>query len=98
MNQIPWEHIQDKLRNPNLAENETIRNWLDMDVENETFLGDLNVIFSITGNVPDSFEPKKEMAWQRIVNRISIKKRRFNVIGIMLRVAASFLLIALGKG
>ena len=98
MNQIPWEHIQDKLRNPNLAEDETLRNWLIEDVENETFLGDLKVIFSITGSVPDSFKPQKEMAWQRIVNRISIKKRRFDVIGIMLRVAASVLLIALGIG
>ena len=98
MNQIPWEHIQHKLRNPNLTEDETLRNWLVEDVENETFLGDLKVIFSITGSVPDSFEPQKEMAWQRIVNRISIKKRRFDVIGIMLRVAASFLLIALGIG
>lgn len=98
MNQIPWEHIQDKLRNPNLAEDETLRDWLIEDVENETFLGDLKVIFSITGSVPDSFEPQKEMAWQRIINRISIKKRRFDVVGIMLRVAASFLLIALGIG
>ena len=98
MNQIPWEHIQDKLRNPNLAEDETLRDWLIEDVENETFLGDLKVVFSITGSVPDSFEPQKEMAWQRIINRISIKKRRFDVVGIMLRVAASFLLIALGIG
>jgi ferric-dicitrate binding protein FerR (iron transport regulator) len=98
MNQIPWEHIQDKLRNPSLAEDETLRNWLIEDVENETFLGDLKVIFSITGSVPDSFEPQKEMAWQRIVNRISIKKRRFDVVGMMLRVAASILLIALGIG
>lgn len=98
MNQIPWNHIQQKLRSPNLAEDETLRNWLVEDVENETFLGDLKVIFSITGSVPDSFEPQKEMAWQRIVKRVSIKKRRFDVIGITLRVAASFLLIALGIG
>lgn len=98
MNQIPWNHIQQKLRSPNLAEDETLRNWLVEDVENETFLGDLKVIFSITGSVPDSFEPQKEMAWQRIVKRVSIKKRRFDVIGITLRAAASFLLIALGIG
>ena len=98
MNQTPWEHIQNKLRNPNEPEDETLKNWLNEEDENKTVLDDLKVIYSITGNVPESFVTQKEQAWQKIVNRISIKKRQIGVVQIMLRVAASILLVALGVG
>lgn len=98
MNQIPWEHIQNKLRNPNEPENETLETWLNEEDENKTVLDDLKVIYSITGNVPESFIPQKEQAWEKVVNRISTKKQRTGIVRFMFRVAASILLIALGVG
>jgi len=98
MNETPWEQIQNKLRNPNEPENETLSNWLKEDQENKTVLDDLKVIYSITGNVPKSFVPRKELAWQKVMNRISIKKQQPAIVRFMLRVAASILLIALGVG
>lgn len=98
MDQTPWEHIQNKLRHPNEPEDETLQNWLNEDIENKVVLDDLKVIYSITGNAPESFVPQKEQAWKKIVSRISIKKPKAGIIQIMLRVAASILLIALGVG
>lgn len=98
MDQTPWEHIQNKLRNPNEPENETLQNWLKEDAGNKAVLDDLKVIYSITGNAPESFVPQKEQAWERIINRISIKKQQSGIIRFMLRVAASILLVALGVG
>jgi len=98
MNQIPWEHIQNKLRNPNEPEDKTLQTWLNEDDENKTVLDDLKVIYSITGNVPESFIPQKEQAWKKVVNRISTKKQRTGIVRFMLRIAASILLIALGVG
>lgn len=98
MNQIPWEHIQNKLRNPNNPEDETLQNWLNENSENKAVLDDLKVIYSVTGNIPESFVTQKDSAWQKIVSRISIKKRQIGIVQIMLRVAASILLVALGVG
>ena len=98
MDQTPWEHIQNKLRNPKEPENEALRNWLDENAENKTVLDDLKVIYSITGNIPDSFLSKKEQAWQKIMSRITIKKQQSRIVRNLLRVAASFILIALGVG
>ena len=75
MDQTPWEQIQNKLRNPHKPEDEALRNWLDENQENKTVLDDLKVIYSITGNVPESFIPRKEVAWQKVMKRISIKKQ-----------------------
>lgn len=98
MNQTPWEQIQNKLRNPDEPEDETLNNWLNEDQENKTVLDDLKVIYSVSGNVPESFVPKKEMAWQKVMKRINVKKQQPTIIRFMLRVAASILLIALGVG
>lgn len=98
MDQTPWEHIQNKLRNPGETENETLQNWLDEDAENKTMLDDLKVIYSISGNVPESFVPQKDQAWQKILSRITANKPQSRIIRFMLRVAASILLIALGVG
>ena len=96
IDQTPWEHIQNKLQNPNCPENETIQNWLNNDTDNQTVLDDLKVIYSITGNIPEPFIPQKDLAWQKIRERIST--HRTGIVQIMLRIAASILLIALGAG
>lgn len=98
MNQTPWEQIQNKLRNPDEPVDDTLKNWLKEDQENKTVLDDLKVIYSITGIVPESFVPQKELAWQKVMKRISFKKQQPFVVRFMLRVAASILLIALGVG
>ncbi|MBL7966382.1 MAG: FecR domain-containing protein [Prolixibacteraceae bacterium] len=98
MDQTPWEHIQNKLRKPNQPENEALRNWLDEDAENKEVMDDLKVIYSITGNAPDSFVPQKEQAWSKIISRINIPKTQSGIVRFMVRVAASILLIALGVG
>jgi len=98
MDQTPWEHIQNKLRNPNEPENETLQNWLNEDADNKAVLDDLKVICSIAGNVPESFIPQKEQAWKKIVTRITIQKTPSGIVRFMLRVAASILLIAIGVG
>lgn len=97
MNQTPWKDIQNKLRNPDEPENELLKNWLE-DQENQTVLDDLKVIYSITGKSPDSFIPQKELAWQNIIKRIYTPKHKLGIIRIMLRIAASILLFALGVG
>ncbi len=98
MNQTPWEHIQNKLRNPDEPENKALTDWLAEDSENKTVFNDLQLIYSITGHVQGSFVPQKELAWQKIVKRISIRKYQHGINQIIFRVAASFLLIALGVG
>ncbi len=98
MNQTPWEHIQNKLRNPNEPEEEILTNWLNEDDENKVVLDDLKVIYSITGNVPESFVPRKDQAWENVVTRISTKKQKTVIVRFMLRIAASILLVALGVG
>ncbi len=96
MNQIPWENIQNKLRHPDEPEDETLSQWLNASQENKTLWNELKVIYSITGNVPDSFVAQKDEAWQNVMGRISVKQRHPSVFRIMFRVAASILLIALG--
>jgi ferric-dicitrate binding protein FerR (iron transport regulator) len=98
MNETPWEQIQNKLRNPNEPEEDSLKNWLKEDQENKTVLDDVKVIYSISGNVPESFVPQKELAWQKVMKRISIKKQQPAIVRFMLRIAASILLIALGVG
>ena len=98
MKQAPWEDIQNKLRNPDEPENELLKDWLNSDQENETVMDDLKVIYSITGNIPDPFVPQKELAWQNITKRVRSPKLKFGIVRIMLRIAASILLIAFGVG
>jgi len=97
-NQIPWEHIQNKLRNSKEPDHIELINWLTEDSENKIILDDLKVIYSIAGNDLESFIPGKDLAWQKITKRISNKKNRIGINKFIIRVAASILLIALGVG
>lgn len=98
MDQTPWEHIQNKLRNPNGPESETLQNWLNEDAGNNAVLDDLKLIYLIAENVPDSFVPQKEQAWRKIISRINVQKHSSGIVRFMVRIAASVLLIALGVG
>lgn len=98
MNETPWKHIQNKLQNPDRPEDNELTNWLAASDENKTMMDELKVIYSITGKVSESFVPGKDQAWEKVISRIKIPKHRLGPIKIMLRIAASFLLIALGIG
>lgn len=98
MIQTPWEHIQKKLRNPDGSEDESVKKWLEEDAENEKILDDINVIYSIAGNIPDRIATKKDQAWKNISNRISPVRQKIGLAKVLLQVAASILLIALGIG
>lgn len=98
MDQTPWEDIQNKLKNPQDPESETLQGWLNEDSDNKTVFDDLKIIYSITGNVPETFIPQKDLAWEKITERISVKKHRGGIVQFMLRIAASILLVALGVG
>lgn len=98
MDQTPWKHIQNKLQNSDSPDDNELTNWLAENDENKTLMDDLKVIYSITGNVSDSFVPRKDQAWEKVISRIEIPKHHLKLTKIMLRIAASFLLIALGVG
>jgi ferric-dicitrate binding protein FerR (iron transport regulator) len=96
--QTPWEQIQKKLRNPDGPEDETLKSWISETPENQDILDDLQVIYSISGDIPESFTAEKNLAWQKIKARISYPDKKTPYIKLLFRVAASFLLIALGVG
>jgi ferric-dicitrate binding protein FerR (iron transport regulator) len=98
MSQIPWEHIQNKLRNQDSPDDKTVENWIEEDSDNQSVFDELKVVYSIAGNTPKPFVPQNELAWQKIRNRLSAGKQPFGIIRILLRLAASVLLIALGVG
>ncbi len=97
MNQTPWQQIQHKLQNPDI-EDEVLNNWLTEDQENKTIFDDLKVIYSISGDVSESFVAQRDHAWKNIQQRISEPKPSISITRILLQIAASFLLIALGVG
>ncbi len=96
--QIPWQEILNKLKNPRQPESEALRAWLNEGSGNQSALDDLQVIYSITGNMPEPFVPQKELAWQKIEGRITTGKIKTGLVQTLLRVAASLLLIAAGVG
>lgn len=94
----PWENIMKKIQNPKEPEDESLKSWLSEASENQNILNDLQVIYSINGNVPEKFTPEKELAWNKITQRIGYKIKHTRFIQLLTRIAASFLLIALGVG
>lgn len=96
MDRTPWNHIVDKLRKPGDPDHEELQNWLYEDPGNQTVLDDLKIIYSVAGNAPEPFKSQEEIAWKRILNRISVPKKQGSTIRLMFRIAASFLLIISG--
>jgi ferric-dicitrate binding protein FerR (iron transport regulator) len=96
--QTPWENILKKLQHPHEPEDESIGSWLSETPENQDILNDLQVIYSINGNVPETFTAEKEAAWGKIAGRITYQEKSTPYFRLLMRIAASFLLIALGVG
>lgn len=96
--QTPWENILNKLQNRGESEDEALTNWLSENKDNQDILNDLQVIYSISGNTPEPFETENDKAWQKIKKRISFQQKNKPYIKLLFRIAASFLLVALGVG
>ena len=96
--QTPWENILKKIQHPQDPEDEALKSWLSETPENQDILSDLQNIYFINGNVPEEFEPEKDAAWEKITQRIKPQQKNIRFITILTRIAASFLLIALGVG
>ena len=94
----PWQQIQSALRNPDLPEDEVLRLWLEEDVSNKKMLNDLKDLYAITGDVPQPFTPERNKAWEKIGQRISTPKRSRQISRLLIQIAASVLLVALGLG
>ncbi|HNX54705.1 MAG TPA: FecR family protein [Prolixibacteraceae bacterium] len=96
--QTPWENILKKLQHPHEPEDELIGSWLSKTPENQDILNDLQVIYSINGNVPEAFTVEKEVAWKKIAGRINYQEKSTPYIKLLMQIAASILFIALGVG
>jgi ferric-dicitrate binding protein FerR (iron transport regulator) len=94
--QTPWENILKKLQHPHEPEDELIGSWLSKTPENQDILNDLQVIYSINGNVPEAFTVEKEVAWEKIAGRINYQEKSTPYIKLLMQIAASILFIALG--
>lgn len=94
----PWQQIQSALRNPDLPEDEVLRLWLEEDASNKKMLNDLKDLYAITGDVPQPFTPERNKAWEKIGQRISTPKRSRQISRLLIQIAASVLLVALGLG
>lgn len=95
-NQIPWEKILSVLQHsPNLND-EDFNKWLNKSEENKKLWIDLKDIYAITGKIPEYFQPKESLAWEKIDRTISKPIRRKSINSFFIRVAASILLISLG--
>lgn len=95
--QTPWREIQEQLQHPDQPVDKHLASWLNEE-DNQSAFNDLKVIYALTGNTPEPFNPKKDQAWLNILKRISFTSNRKNLRLVLLRVAASILLVALGAG
>ncbi len=96
MNQIPWENIQKRILNPDHSKDENLDKWMNENEGNKEIVEELKLTYSLTGDIPDSFIPQKDKAWQKVEKRVSANRNRIELHRFLLRVAASFLLIFLG--
>lgn len=96
MSNTPWEYILNKIQNPSGQPDESLKMWLEEDEENQSVYDEVKLVYTLAGNVPSPFHAYKEKAWQNIVRRISSKQPKNHLVPFLLRIAASFLLVALG--
>ncbi|HKJ40996.1 MAG TPA: FecR family protein [Sunxiuqinia sp.] len=93
---IPWEKIQYYLRHDDEAWDDDFVSWLNEHEENKQLWEETKLTYSITGSLPEAFEPNEKNAWQKVENRISTQSKKINSNQFFLRIAASLLLILLG--
>jgi transmembrane sensor len=94
-NQIPWNLLLEHLKDKGAKVDPQFREWLQ-DRENQQFWDELQVLYSVNGNVPEYYQPEQEKGWKNIEHRILKSVHRTNYIHDLLRIAASILLFVLG--
>jgi ferric-dicitrate binding protein FerR (iron transport regulator) len=94
--QIPWGKIQYHLKNKAEPFDDEFISWLKASDKNSTLWDEIQLMYSMTGQLPDQFAPNEKEAWKKIDQRISLKKPSTTISQFFLRVAASILLIVLG--
>jgi ferric-dicitrate binding protein FerR (iron transport regulator) len=93
--QIPWKKIQYYLKNNAGPFDDGFVSWLKASDKNSAFWKETQLMYSLTGELPNQFSPNEKEAWKKIDQRISAKKST-SINQFLLRVAASFLLVAFG--
>ena len=94
--QVPWEKIQHYLKNDEEPFDDGFISWLKANDKNQAFWKEIQLMYSLTGELPDEFSPNEREAWKKIDRRISAKDTLVPVSRFLLRIAASFLLVAFG--
>lgn len=94
--QIPWGKIQYHLNKKAEPFDDEFISWLKASDKNSTLWDEIQLVYSMTGQLPDQFEPNEKEAWHKIDQRIFVKKASTTISQFFLRIAASILLIALG--
>ncbi len=94
--QIPWGKIQYYLKNNKEPFDDGFISWIKANETNARLWEETQLAYSMTDELPGQFAPNEEEAWQKIDQRISVKKASPTIGQFFLRVAASILLIALG--
>ena len=97
-NLIPWDSIQAHLQNPHEPYGHALSVWLSERPENKVLLHELKVTYAVSGNLPGIFEPDQELAWKKITNRIRTSMPVKRPVRMLMRIAASILLILVGAG
>jgi ferric-dicitrate binding protein FerR (iron transport regulator) len=93
---IPWRAIIEFLNSDRSGMDAELSAWLEERDEHKVFFEDIKVLHSLTGEVPKTFSPKKDLAWQNIEKRIIQKPARKSILPLLGRIAAAFALVLIG--
>ncbi len=96
--QIPWNMILEHLRDRTRKQDPRFTEWLHQNKGNRELWEELQVVYAINGTVPEYYSPSREGGWRNIEKRISKSIRKEKHFHLLVRIAASFLLIFLGAG
>jgi len=95
---VPWKKIQYYLQNKEESFDEGFKLWLSDNSENRKLWEELQVTYSVFGELPEEYNPNKKQAWTKVEKRIEVRGKRIRVNQFMLRIAASILLVIAGGG
>ncbi|MGV8134018.1 MAG: FecR family protein [Mangrovibacterium sp.] len=94
-NQIPWNILMKQLGNKDTKSDPLFNEWIQ-EKENRQFWEELQVIYSVNGNIPEYYEPDHRKGWNNIEQRMIRSVRHRGRVLYLLRIAASVLLFMLG--
>lgn len=92
----PWEEINYYLKHHDETLSDDFCKWLGEHDDNYQLWQELTQIYSLTGEVPEFFEPDTDSAWKKIEKRTLSSKKIFKLKQLTMRVAASLLLFIVG--